>query len=118
MKATLTIDAEFNPEVTDAESLGHTLDSILTEALEDPSLVEDLGNPQFHGFEVQESPADASHWPPVGVMADAIHLFDQITGASYHGVGFKKILIEDEEAFKAARTLVDLLKHHGMKGME
>ena len=53
-----------------------------------------------------------------GVVEDAKSLFDQITGASYYGFGFRQALIIDEEARKAARTLVSRLKYHGAKGLE
>jgi hypothetical protein len=56
--------------------------------------------------------------PAASVIEDSKELFDKITGASYHGFGFRQILINDPEALKAARILVDALKKHGAKGLE
>jgi hypothetical protein len=54
----------------------------------------------------------------VSAIEDAKALFDQITGASYYGFGFRQALIIDEDAREAARVLVERLKHHGAKGLE
>lgn len=147
---TLTIDVNFDPEVTDAESLAQAADNLLETSLCTPGIVEEYGDPNFHAFQVQSErvpllmkyvatgeddvlDSDAFlgtvadriwtdlpgfNQPAGGVIEDSKELFDKITGASYHGVGFRQILINDPEALKAARTLVDALKKHGAKGLE
>ena len=51
-------------------------------------------------------------------VAGAVALFDQITGASYYGFGFRQVLINDAEAREAARALISRLRFHGARGLD
>jgi hypothetical protein len=66
---------------------------------------------------MKQTPLTPTELEP-GVVEDAKSLFDQITGASYYGFGFRQTLIIDDEARKAARVLVSRLQHHGAKGLD
>jgi hypothetical protein len=50
--------------------------------------------------------------------AAATITFDAISGATYYGIAFKQILMNDPAARKAARELVVRLKANGARGME
>ena len=54
---------------------------------------------------------------PPGAGKDAEYLFDQITGASYYGVEFRWVLMNDAEARDAARKLVERLQAANVRGM-
>jgi hypothetical protein len=49
--ATITIEVDFDPEVTDAESIANALDCVLTDGYD--GICESEGLPEFHGFNVQ-----------------------------------------------------------------
>ncbi len=55
---------------------------------------------------------------PAGSGVDAMFIFDQITGASYYGVEFRWVLMNDPEARQAARTLVARLQAADVRGMK
>lgn len=55
---------------------------------------------------------------PAGSGVDAMKIFDQITGASYYGVEFRWVLVNDPEARAAARKLVERLRAAKVRGMK
>jgi hypothetical protein len=48
--ATLTVDVDYNPAITDPESLAAALDTLLQTALSTPGILEDYGNPVVGEF--------------------------------------------------------------------
>ncbi len=58
MKTTLTIDIEFDPEVTDALSVADALDILLGTALSTPDILGEEGNPTVGEFQILEIPSD------------------------------------------------------------
>ncbi len=50
MKSTLTIDVEYNPDITDDESLASALDRLMETALSTPGILDEYGNPQVGRF--------------------------------------------------------------------
>jgi hypothetical protein len=50
MKATFTIDVEFDPNATDAESIASAADRLLKTALSTPGIMDEYANPQFGPF--------------------------------------------------------------------
>lgn len=67
MKATLTVDVEFDPEVTDAESIASAADRLLKTALSIPD-VEEYANPRFAPFFVAPSPNQSAQSTPIVVV--------------------------------------------------
>jgi hypothetical protein len=55
---------------------------------------------------------------PVCSGVEAMSIFDKITGASYYGVEFRWVLMNDPEAVAAARKLVARLQAAGVRGMD
>jgi len=53
-KATLTIDIEYDPEITDAESVASALDMLLETAMSTPGIFEEYGNPKVEEFFVSK----------------------------------------------------------------
>ena len=49
-KTTLTIDVEYDPDVTDPESLASAMDILLETALSTPGILDEYGNPVVGGF--------------------------------------------------------------------
>jgi hypothetical protein len=47
MKTTLTVDVEFDPNVTDAESIASAADRLLKAALSTPGIMDEYANPRF-----------------------------------------------------------------------
>lgn len=59
-KTTLTIDVNYNPEVTDPEGLASAMDRLLETALSTPGIMDEYGPPEFGEFSVaQAKPARA-----------------------------------------------------------
>ena len=56
--------------------------------------------------------------PPMGASDDARYLFDQITGAAYHGFAFRQCLAHNPDVIRACRVLVKALKDAGVQGMD
>ena len=56
MKVMFTIEVDFDPEVTDSESLANAFDGLLCDAFDD--LVNDHGDLVIYGFESLETPKD------------------------------------------------------------
>ena len=52
MKTTLTIDVEYDPEITDDESLASGLDRLMETALSTPDILDDYGNPRIGPFSI------------------------------------------------------------------
>ncbi len=50
MKLTLTIDVEYDSDVTDAESLAVALDRLMETALSTPDILDEYGNPRVGQF--------------------------------------------------------------------
>ena len=50
MKSTLTIDFEYDPDITDDESLATGLDRLMETALSTPDILDDYGNPRIGQF--------------------------------------------------------------------
>jgi hypothetical protein len=56
MRTTLTVDVQYNPRVTDPESLAVALDRLLEIALSTPEILDDYGNPVVGEFFVLQKP--------------------------------------------------------------
>lgn len=54
MKATLTLEIEFDPELTDAESVAGALDTLLDTAMSTPGILDEYGNPGVDEFLVAD----------------------------------------------------------------
>jgi len=52
-KCTLTIEVEYDPEVTDPDSIASAADQLLKTALSTPGILDEYGNPKFDEFFVQ-----------------------------------------------------------------
>ncbi len=50
MKSTLTIDVEYDPDITDDESLACALDRLLETALSTPGILDEYGGPRIGQF--------------------------------------------------------------------
>ena len=50
MKSTLTIDVEYDPDITDDESLAVALDRLMETALSTPDILDEYGNPRVGQF--------------------------------------------------------------------
>jgi hypothetical protein len=60
MKTTLTLEIEFNPEVTDAESVATALDRLLETIMGDPDIgLEDYGHPTVGEFLILQKPENS-----------------------------------------------------------
>ncbi len=57
MKSTLTIDVEYDPDITDDESLASALDRLMETALSTPGILDECGNPQVGQFFIAPPPA-------------------------------------------------------------
>jgi len=53
-KATLTIDVEYDPNITDAESVASALDTLMETALSTPDILDEYGNPRIGDFYVKK----------------------------------------------------------------
>lgn len=49
-KVTMTVEVEFNPEVTDSEALACALDALMETALSTPGILDEYGNPRVGLF--------------------------------------------------------------------
>jgi hypothetical protein len=49
-KTTLTIDIEYDPKVTDAESIASAMDALLKTAISIPGILEEYGDPKIGEF--------------------------------------------------------------------
>jgi hypothetical protein len=67
MKTTLTVDVEYDPELTDPDGLARAMDRLLETALSTPGIVEDCGDPQVGEFFVAGPPASQ---PLLSAMPD------------------------------------------------
>jgi hypothetical protein len=63
MKTTLTVEIEYDPEMTDAEGLACAMDRLLETALSTPDILSEYGNPKVGEFFVAKEPA-----PPMIVL--------------------------------------------------
>jgi len=50
---TLTIEIEYEDEITDPEGLASAADTLLETAISTPGILDDYGNPKFEPFYVQ-----------------------------------------------------------------
>ncbi len=50
MKSTLTIDVEYDPDITDDEGLAYALDRLMETALSTPGILDEYGNPRIGQF--------------------------------------------------------------------
>ena len=50
MKATFTVEVDFDPEITDNESIATALDRLLETAMSTPDIFEEYGNPTVGEF--------------------------------------------------------------------
>ena len=55
MKTKLSIEVEFDPQQTDAESLASAADTLLQTALSTPGVLDEYGNPQFGALFIDEA---------------------------------------------------------------
>ena len=55
VKATLTIEVEYEPDKTDAESVASALDTLLETAMSTPGILDDYGNIEVGPFYVKEA---------------------------------------------------------------
>ena len=60
-KTTLTLSVEYDPEVTDPESLACALDRVMGTALSTPDLLDEYGNPHVGDFYLLD--ANVSNFP-------------------------------------------------------
>jgi hypothetical protein len=58
MRTTLTLDIEYDPEMTDPEGLASALDRLLETALSTPDILEECGNPSLGEFLVLADPCE------------------------------------------------------------
>jgi hypothetical protein len=68
MKAMLTVEVEFDPDVTDAESIASAADQLLKTALSIPDVMEEYGTPRFAPFFV--APSGGSSRAPSTVVVE------------------------------------------------
>lgn len=61
MKATLTMEIEFDETSTDAEAVAKALDSLLDTALSTPGILDDVGGPTIGIFGVVPHPLDSQN---------------------------------------------------------
>ena len=62
MKTTLTVDINYDPDITDPEALASAADRLMETALSTPGIMEEYGNPRFGEFFVAK--ADGSRPKP------------------------------------------------------
>ena len=55
MKTKLSIEVEFDGEQTDAESVASAADTLLQTALSTPGVLDEVGNPQFGEFFIEQA---------------------------------------------------------------
>jgi hypothetical protein len=67
MKATLTIEIEFDPEVTDDESVASALDTLLETAMSTPEIFEEYGNPTVGEFLILDAKVE-NFYPDVDAI--------------------------------------------------
>ena len=68
MKATLTVNVEFDPNVTDAESIASAADRLMETILSTPEIMEEYGDPRFAPFFVAPSAAPVPQSRPTVVV--------------------------------------------------
>ncbi|MGA2620119.1 MAG: hypothetical protein ABSF26_21080 [Thermoguttaceae bacterium] len=68
MKTTLTVDVEFDPDVTDAESIASAADRLLETVLSTPGIMEEYAEPRFGQFFVAPSANHPSQSRPTVVV--------------------------------------------------
>ena len=61
MRTTLTVDIDYDPEVTDPESIASAADRLMETILSTPGIMEEYGDPRFGEFFVLPSTAKAEH---------------------------------------------------------
>jgi hypothetical protein len=62
-KTTLTVDIEYDPELTDPEGLASAMDRLLETALSTPGIMEEYGDPRIGEFLVAEpAGSDLQHY--------------------------------------------------------
>lgn len=67
--ATLTVDIEYDPEITDPESLAVAMDRLMETILSTPGIVEEYGNPRVKEFfVVPEAARMRSPTPPAATV--------------------------------------------------
>ncbi len=70
MKSTLTIDVEYDPDITDDESVACALDRLMETALSTPGILDEYGGPRVGEFFIAR-PASKNQQPPAPpVVAD------------------------------------------------
>ena len=57
MKTTLTVEIDYDPEMTDAESLASAMDRLMETALSTPDILSEYGNPKVGEFFVAKETA-------------------------------------------------------------
>lgn len=54
----LSIQVEFDPEITDPDSLAGAADVLLDTMLSTPGILDDYGNPEFGSFQILSEPSE------------------------------------------------------------
>jgi hypothetical protein len=67
-KTTLTVDIEYDPELTEPEGLASAMDRLLETALSTPGVMEDYGNPRMGEFFVAQAAEDRPERGPTIVV--------------------------------------------------
>jgi hypothetical protein len=77
-KTTLTVDIEYDPELTDPEGLASAMDRLLETALSTPGIMDEYANPKVGEFFVasmagdRPPPDDDSRWVLYNLATDAL----------------------------------------------
>ena len=82
MNTTLTLEIDYNPGLTDPETLAAALDRLLANALSTPGIMEEHGNPAVGAFVVATNDASHHRTPPDAEPCDC----EDPGGAFYSGV--------------------------------
>jgi hypothetical protein len=105
MKTTLTVDIEYDPEVTDPEGLASAMDRLLETALSTPGIMDEYANPKVGEFFVasmaggQPLPDDDSEirrWVLYSLATDALltaHLYTSYEDAADDASQFNDVLV-------------------------
>ncbi len=59
-KTTLTVDIEYDPELTNPEGLASAMDRLLEMAISTPGIMDEYGKPQVHEFFVADTTPDSA----------------------------------------------------------
>jgi hypothetical protein len=87
MKTTLTLDIDYDPDITDPEALACAMDRLMETALSTPGIMEDYGNPRIGEFFVADANPDSALTRPLvvaevsGGVLQTIYASDPAIGA-------------------------------------